>query len=144
MRRFRDISVREKLTRLFIVIAGFVAIVVSLPMASYDILQLRRSMSQDLGTLGDVLAGNSTAALAFNDVNAAHDLLQALRAEPSITHACMYDASGKPLATYTRDKDPSAFTPPEPRFDATYFEGDRLLLFRSIRIAGESLGTLYV
>ena len=144
MRRFRDISVREKLTRLFMAIAGFVAIVVSLPMANYDILQLRRSMSQDLGTLGDVLAGNSTAALAFNDVNAAHDLLQALGAEPNITHACMYDASGKPLATYTRDKNPSAFNPPEPRFDTTYFEGDRLLLFRSIRIAGESVGTLYV
>jgi signal transduction histidine kinase/DNA-binding response OmpR family regulator len=144
MRRFRDISVREKLTRLFMAIAGFVAIVVALPMATYDILQLRRSMSQDLGTLGDVLAGNSTAALAFNDVNAAHDLLQALRAEPNITHACMYDASGMPLATYTRDKNPSAFNPPEPRFDTTYFEGDRLLLFRSIRIAGESVGTLYV
>ena len=144
MRRFRDISVREKLTRLFMAIACFVAVVVSLPMASYDIFQLRRSMSQDLGTLGDVLAGNSTAALAFNDINAAHDLLRALRAEPNVLHACMYDASGQPLATYTRDQNHSVFSPPQPRSDTTYFAGGRLMLFRSIRIAGESVGTLYV
>ena len=144
MRRFQDISVREKLTRLFMAIACFVGIVVSLPMATYDIFQLRRSMAQDLGILGDVLAGNSTAALTFNDVNAANDLLQALRAEPNVTRACMYDAGGTPLAKYTRDKARSELGLPAPRSDTAYFERDHLIVFRSIKIAGESIGTLYV
>jgi signal transduction histidine kinase/DNA-binding response OmpR family regulator len=144
MRRFKDISVREKLTRLFMAIACFVGIVVSLPMATYDIYQLRRSMAQDIGTLGDVLAGNSTAALTFNDVDATYDLLQALRAEPNVTRACMYDIRGRPLAKYIRDKNRAELAFPTPRKDTTYFEGDQLILFRSVKIAGESIGTLYI
>ena len=144
MRRFKDISVREKLTRLFMAIACFVGVVVSVPMATYDIYQLRRSMAQDIGTLGDVLAGNSTAALTFNDVDATYDLLQALRAEPNVTRACIYDISGRPLANYIRDKNRAELAFPRPRTDMTYFEGDQLILFRSVKIAGESIGTLYI
>jgi signal transduction histidine kinase/CheY-like chemotaxis protein/HPt (histidine-containing phosphotransfer) domain-containing protein len=144
MRAFRDLSVREKLTRLFMTIACFVAVIVSLPMATYDILQLRRYMAQDLGTLGDVLVGNSTAALTFNDVDAASDLLQALRVEPNVTRACLYDVNRNPVATYVRDTNGAAFAPPAPRADTTYFEGDRLVLFHSIKVADESIGTLYV
>ena len=47
-------------------------------------------MSRDLETLADVLARNSTAALTFHDAGAARDVLQALRAEPGITAACIY------------------------------------------------------
>ena len=102
MRTSRDWSIRDKLTGLFVAMACIAAITVSVPMGVFDLLGLRRAMARDLATLADVLARNSTAALTFRDVHAAQDVLQALRAEPSVTAACIYSDDGKPFATYVR------------------------------------------
>ena len=87
---FRNMSLCQKLTSLFMTIALFVAAAVAIPMVTYDIAQIRRAMADDLETLGDVLAANSTAALLFEDANGAREVLHALRAQPNITRACTY------------------------------------------------------
>jgi signal transduction histidine kinase/CheY-like chemotaxis protein/HPt (histidine-containing phosphotransfer) domain-containing protein len=144
MTRFRDMTLQQKLTTLFMAIAVLVALAVSLPMATYDILQYRRSMAQDLATLGDVLAANSTAALLFEDAAGAREVLLALRAEPNVTRACTYTRDGKVLAKYVRDGEQAQFIPPPPHRSTTYFEKDKLALFREVGLAGESTGTLYI
>ena len=60
MRHFVDLSIRHKLTALFLAISGFTALAVSCPMAIYDLVTFRRAVVQNLAVLGDVLAGNST------------------------------------------------------------------------------------
>jgi len=102
MKPFRDWSIRHKLTGLFIAMALITALMVSVPIGAFDLIGLRRAMALDLATLADVLARNSTAALTFHDVDAARDVLQALRAEPSVTAACIYTENGKPFAQYVR------------------------------------------
>jgi hypothetical protein len=67
MCRFGDLSIRHKLTVLFMGISGFTALALSCPMAVYESLTFRHSVVQNLAVLGDVLAGNSTAALTFHD-----------------------------------------------------------------------------
>jgi hypothetical protein len=143
-RTFRDWSIRRKLTALFMVIASFTAAAVSLPMCVYDVIAFKRAMVQDLATLGDVVAGNSTAALTFRDSQAARDVLQGLRAEPNVTAACIYTADGLPFAKYVRDGRESEFLPPLPQAVASNFEGERLIQFRRITLAGETVGTLYL
>src|SRR6266498_5144048 len=98
MKAFRDWSIRRKLTALFVAMACIAAITVSVPMGVFDVLGLRRAMATDVATLADVLARNSTAALIFHDEKAGQDGLQALRAEPSVTAACIYTVEGKPFA----------------------------------------------
>jgi hypothetical protein len=98
MRQFADLSIRHKLTVLFMAISGFTALAVSCPMVIYDLMTFRRSVSQNLGILGDALAGNSTAALTFRDAEAARDVLRALRAEPTVIAACIYTSDGTPFA----------------------------------------------
>ncbi len=102
MTPFRDWSIRHKLTGLFIAMALITAVTVSVPLGAFDLLWLRRAMARDLATLTDVLARNSTAAITFHDADAARDVLQALRAEPSVTVACIYTEDGKPFAKYVR------------------------------------------
>src|SRR5579862_7905563 len=63
-------------------------------------LQLRSRLS----TLANVVGQNSTAALKFDDRQAATEVLQALRAEPTIVVACLYDASGTLFAEYEGDR----------------------------------------
>jgi diguanylate cyclase (GGDEF)-like protein/PAS domain S-box-containing protein len=144
MKPFRDWSIRRKLTGLFIAMAFTTAVTVSVPMGAFDLLGLRRAMARDLATLADVLARNSTAALTFRDAAAARDVLQALRAEPSVTAACIYTADGKPFAKYVRQGKDSDFVPPPPQPQATRFERDRLIQFRKIVLVNEAVGTIYV
>src|SRR5579864_9305995 len=103
MKPFRDWSIRHKLTGLFLAMAFLAALAVSLPMSTFDYQGQKRTMIRDLETLAEVLARNSTAALAFRDPEAANDILEALRAEPSITAACIYTQDGTPLAVYVRE-----------------------------------------
>jgi diguanylate cyclase (GGDEF)-like protein/PAS domain S-box-containing protein len=119
------------------------ALSVSLPMGIFDFLGLRRAMARDLGTLADVLARNSTAALAFQDVSTAQDVLQALQAEPNVTAACIYTTDGEPFAVYVRGGH-NSFVPPVPQPEASRFEAGKLTQFRKIELEGETLGTIYI
>ena len=144
MRHFGDLSIRHKLTALFMAISGFTALAVSCPMAIYDVMTFRHAVAQNLGVLGDVLAGNSTAALTFRDAESARDVLQALRAEPDVTAACIYRADGQPFAKYARDQNDSGFMPPALQAEATQFKNGHLVMFRKIVLSGETVGTLYL
>jgi len=144
MRRFQDMSIRHKLTILFMAMSCVTAVAVSAPMASYDIRAFKRGMAQDLVILGDVLADNSTAALTFHDSEAARDVLRALQAEPNVTAACIYTREGKPFARYARDGNDRNFIPPPPQPESTHFENNRLILYRRIMLSGEMVGTLYL
>jgi two-component system, sensor histidine kinase and response regulator len=144
MSRFSDLSIRHKLTALFMAISGFTALAVSCPMAIYDAVTLRHSVAENLAVLGDVLAANSTAALTFGDVDAARDILGALRAEPDVTAACIYTANGQPFASYTRDAENSPLIPLSAEPANTQFKNGHLIQFRRIVLAGETVGTLYL
>src|ERR1700733_11080510 len=68
-----------------------------------DSISSRSSLNARLSTLADVVAKNSTAALNFSDHAAAFEVLEALRAEPSLITACLYDSSGTLFAQYKLD-----------------------------------------
>jgi hypothetical protein len=137
MRHFANLSIRHKLTVLFMAISGFTALAVSGPMVIYDLMTFRHAVSQNLGVLGDVLAGNSTAALTFHDAESARDVLRALQAEPNVTAACIYTPDGKPFAKYARDAKNSGFIPPPPQAESTQFKNGHLVQFRKIVLAGD-------
>src|ERR1700685_2295711 len=141
---FGDLSIRHKLTALFLAISGFTALEGSSPMAIYDLVTFRRALPQNLAVLGDVLAGNSTAALTFHDAESARDVLRALRAEPDVTAAVIYTSDGKPFAKYARDANDSDFIPPVPQAETTQFKSGHLIQFRKIVLAGETVGTLFI
>jgi two-component system sensor histidine kinase/response regulator len=144
MRHFGDLSIRHKLTVLFLAISGFTALAVSCPLAIYDLVTFRHAVAQNLAVLGDVLAGNSTAALTFRDAESARDVLRALRAEPDVIAACIYTADGKQFAKYAREANDSGFIPPAAQAEATQFRNGHLVQFRKIVLAGETVGTLYI
>jgi len=66
-------------------------------MSSIDLLDKR------LATLADVVGQNSTAALDFSDRKAATEVLEALRREPPVVSACLYDVRGRLFSEYQRD-----------------------------------------
>ncbi|HXM12411.1 MAG: response regulator [Candidatus Sulfotelmatobacter sp.] len=140
----RDMSIGRKITAIILTTSFIKLLLVCLVLAAYDARSLRQTMSQDLATLADVIAGNSTAALTFHDTRAAQDVLSALRAQPQIAVACIYSADGKPFATYLRDATSTRSAPSSPRAYGTYLSADRLTEFRPIRLAGDAIGVVYL
>ena len=66
----------------------------------------RAHVAMDLELLARLVSSYSTAALTFGDHQAATEVLNALRADPSIVAACIYTAHGEQFALYA----PSAST----------------------------------
>ncbi|MGB7848081.1 MAG: EAL domain-containing protein [Candidatus Acidiferrum sp.] len=144
MKRFQDWSIHHKLTGLFLAMACIAALTLSIPMVTFDVLMLRQAISQDLSTLTEVLAQNSSAAIAFHDAKAARNVLNALRAEPGVAAACIYTTDGKPFATYVREGKSSGFVPPPMEAPGTRFERGHLIQFQKIVLVDESVGTIYI
>ncbi|HEY4380061.1 MAG TPA: EAL domain-containing protein [Acidobacteriaceae bacterium] len=144
MKSFSDWSIRHKLTALLVVMACVTTVSVIVPMGAFDLAGLKQSMALNLTTLSDVLSRNSTAALTFHDAEAAQDVLQALRAESSVTAACIYAQDGTPLALYVRDGSTTNFVPPPVQVRKATFERDRLVIFHRIVLDSEQVGTIYI
>jgi signal transduction histidine kinase/DNA-binding response OmpR family regulator len=140
----RNMSIGRKIT-VIILTTGFTKLLlVCLALAAYDVRSLRHTMSQDLATLADVIAGNSTAALTFHDTRAAQDVLSALRAQPHISIACIYAEDGTLFAAYSRDPKSTRSAPSSPRAYGAYLSADRLTEFRPILLAGDAIGVVYL
>ena len=62
----------------------------------------RERLIRDIGMLATVVGANSTAALAFSDRAAATETLRAVDVNLHVVYAGLFDADGRPLATYAR------------------------------------------
>src|SRR4029077_18204209 len=69
---------------------------------AYEFLTYRHSAVQNIATLGQIIANNSTAALAFDNPEDARNILSALKAEPHIVVGALYDRRGALFASYAK------------------------------------------
>src|SRR5580704_19657875 len=104
-----------------------------------DSISSRGSLNARLSTLADVVGKNSTAALNFSDQAAASEVLEALRAEPSVITACLYDSSGNLFAQYKRDS--RTQTCPKGRKEVLAPSGEFPSVIRSVLHRDEFLGS---
>jgi signal transduction histidine kinase len=111
---------------------------------TYEVVTFRRATLKDLSTLGRVIAANSTASLAFANEADAREILSALRAEPHVVAAALYDQNGRVFSRYPADLPPDAL-PAAPGRDGYRFEGAFVVGLEPVAEAGNRrLGTLYV
>jgi len=102
MKQSRSISLAANITAV-VLLASCVALA-AFSIASV-VINRKNSIAQleaRLSTLADIIGQNSTAALDFSDRDAATEVLQALKKEPHIASACLYDVSGILFAEYRR------------------------------------------
>src|SRR6266700_3478214 len=96
----RKHSIRAKLTGIIMLTSTIAVLLACLGFVISDLVNLRGRLAGDLSTLAQVVGSNSTAALTFGDRQAAGEVLNALRAKPSIIAACIYTKRGEPFARY--------------------------------------------
>jgi len=139
-----NISIKRKLI-LIIMITSILSVVVScVSFIFYDQSIQRAEVIEELQSLANIIASNSTAAISFNDQDSANEILSALKARPSIMVASIYTSDGKIFAAYVRAGEHAESIPKSPEADHYRWEPDAFGLFQSIRLENSVIGTLYI
>ena len=139
----RDWPIRQKLMFVIMLTCGVVLLVACGLLGTYQIYKFHESLVNNTAVLADVLAGNTQAALAFQDENAAQQTLGALQADSYILTACLYDAKGGRFAAYARHGEAHVF-PDHPLPDGEHLGFRSLAVVRPVFLNGRRLGTIYL
>src|SRR3954453_22006534 len=90
-------TLAHKLTWIGMVIVAVVRALACGSFAPYDLWTSRARMVRETTMLADVVGINSTAALMFNDADAAKETLSAMSADEHVEAARLYDRHGATL-----------------------------------------------
>ncbi len=110
---------------------------------AYEYFAFRQATVQQLTTLGEILAANSTAALAVDNPDDAKVILSALKVERHVTAAALYDRNGRLVASYPETRSIGTL-PPAPGQDGYRFADTDLAGFQPVINKDRRLGTLYL
>ena len=135
--------IRRELMHILLLTSGVVLIFTTLSFLVYQVLTFRQTTVRQLSTLSKAIADISTAALAFNDADDARSVLAALKAEPHIAAAALYDHNGALFASYPGTLARSAL-PAAPGAVGYRYEDGGLAGFTPVMQGHRRQGTLYV
>ncbi len=137
------VHLRRKLSSITLVTCGLsLLITVGLFLAGELFVQ-RQSNLQQLQTLSEAIASNSTAALAFENSDDARGVLEAFRSDPHVVAAALYKTDGTLFATYPKEP-PDGSLPMAPGPTGYRFEKSGAIGVADVREGDLALGTLYV
>ncbi|MBI4719392.1 MAG: response regulator [Planctomycetes bacterium] len=143
MRRFRDFPLRWKITLITMLVSS-----AALTLAFGVVLlhlwsEFHAVVVDELGVRADTLAENSTAALSFDDADAARGVLRALRTDSHIAAAAVYDRSGSLFATYQGPAG-DGVAPHGAPAEGHAFTSSSVSVCRPIVLDGERIGSLWM
>ncbi len=144
MPKFQDISIKRKLTAIIMIASTVALLLVSAGFVTYDLATFRKTMTDDLSTLAEIIGNQSTAALTYGDKSAAKEILAALSAKKHVVAAALYDREGHLLASYSGPAGPAITFPDHPDREIARFDRNALVLFHEIRLDGDFVGTVYL
>jgi diguanylate cyclase (GGDEF)-like protein len=138
----RHKSLAADITLIVLLASGLSLVVFTAAMMLFDKSSSIAQSDARLGTLADIVGQNSTAAVDFDDRRAAAQVLQALRKEPRIVSACLYNASGALFSAYYREASAAMC----PRVNGPHAESTPNLrsVSRPILRTSEVVGTIYL
>ena len=93
-------SIKQKLYTFILTTSGLVLGLVCFAYFSYQNYFLEQTVQHELQILAQVLGRNCSAALTFDDSEAANTILRALRAEPMVVSGKIFRADGSLLGRY--------------------------------------------
>ena len=142
---FEDIPIQRKLMAIILATSGVVLVLTCATFLTYEFATFRQTAVRQLSTLGEIIATNSTAALAFDNQNDAAEILRALKAEHHIVAAALYDQRGALFARYPVDA-PERVFPVRPGADGYRFAAGHLIGFAPVAQGQgrQRLGTIYL
>lgn len=127
--------------KLFLVFASAVAMVMAgVALSAYGDALYRAQKAHDVEVQASILAGSVSAALAFDDDASAQEYINALRVNPEVEAAGVYDERGRLVASLVR----RGALPPWVRPSPPAFDGAAVTVATPVTQKGTRLGTVYL
>jgi len=143
MNFFARSSIKRKLTLIIMSACSVALLLACSAILFFEVAGFKGVLLRNTQVMAQVIGANSAAALSFKDKDAAKETLSALKAEPYVLSACVYNNQGEVFAIYYREGSTQQLPPPR-KDDSFSFEKDALNLFHTIRFDGDLLGTVYI
>ena len=146
MRWFANLSIKRKLTFLYLFGSLSVLLFSLVIFAPAEYWLYKNLITKELGTMSRVVGFSSRAALAFGDSRAASRMLNAVGADERIIDAVLYTNESEVLAEYHRqgsNKDRQALLPKPEQMGITWNESTVELL-REVTLDGEKVGVIHL
>ncbi len=141
MNALKPRSLRRKITAIILLISFSVLLLAAAVLASYELVSSRRTVLRNLAVTGEITASNTTAALLYQDRQVAYEVLAALRADPHVEMAVLYDSAREPFVSFASNA--TAATDLVLRAaDGAEIEGGRAVLQLPVVQGGTRVGTL--
>ena len=151
MRRFADISIKQKVT-LVALLTSVVAILTSSAIFIVgDMVNARRDLAHELSAIAEIVGRNSAAAVLFDDARAAEETLSALAAKPNIVAARIVTSRATVFAAYAGRQDQSGAAdgdiadfhwPAKQGSENAVFLGEFVDVVEPIVLDGETIGAV--
>jgi len=142
MARFRDLPIRSKLMTGFMLTSLVALLIMMGALTFYDRETFRGEAEADVNVLAGVIGENASSSLVFNDPETARTTLGALKAQPHITAALVFDRDGKPFASYTTPT--SGTLPDRVPPDGLRFSLNSLDVARPVNFNNARVGTIFL
>lgn len=144
MHAFGDLPLQRRLVLVMMLTSCAALLFASAAFVTNDIVNLRRSIGEDLTTLTRIIGASSTAAVTFGDRVSAEETLETLENQPHILAAAIYFRDGELLAEYFRAELGEASLPPPMSEDSLMFWDNYVDIYRGIYLDGERIGTIFM
>lgn len=139
----RPSSIQRRVRAVILLASTVVLFVSAAAFVTYEAVSFRTRLVRSVSTLAGVIADNSIAPLVFDNRQVAQEILAALRVEPDIEAAVLFDDEGNVFATYPRDIDASLL--PRVTGSKKYeFKDGGLIVFEGVVQEGKTVGSLYL
>jgi len=102
MSYLRNISIRRQLTWIIMLTTGAALLVAIAAFAWHDLRSYRRDRAAEAAMRAEIVGNLCTAALTFGGADIAKEAVEGLRADPHVMSAMVFNAAGKPFASYAR------------------------------------------
>jgi PAS domain S-box-containing protein len=143
MKPIRDFPIQQKMLAMTLLICGAVLCVAILALFIFQVLNFRSNYERDTAALAVVIGHNLEAAMTFKDDGAASEVLNALKAKPTVLSASLVLPDGSLFAHYGESEKMQNWT----NFPASgqyRFTRGQLLLTQPIIVKQELVGSLYL
>ncbi len=140
---FQEMPLGRKFFVILLITSGLSLLFACSVLVTNDVLDLQQALVEELSNQAGLVGENSSAALAFEDQEAAHEILTAFQHQSHILQAILLTPEGKILAQYKPGPPPSLMKK-SPRRLIWHFSEEYVEIYRTVSLNHEPVGTIYL
>jgi signal transduction histidine kinase len=140
---FRHAPIKRKILWVIMLTSSVILVLTFASYFIYEVVTFKQNAVNYLTIQAQIISSNSTAALAFDSHEEGNNILSALKADPHIEVAALYNKEGEPFSSHPLNY-PTPALPKDVNARKYGFESSYLIFYEPVMENKVVLGTLYL